>query len=328
MSEKVDTIIQRPYFKIPLMLTGLWWIRKFFKGKHFDEPVNAIGKIAVVTGSSSGIGRCIAEELNRRGAKVYMLCRNREKSEKVIAELVEEGCDRDRLLLRIADLCDYKSLRRFADAFRNEEPRIDILVNNASVIALPEYNLTVDGFEELWQSNFLGHVLLTELLLPQLKASDSSRVIFTSSRLHWFADTSSPETANDPKHYGRFFPYCRAKVALTMYSRMLAKRLMDDGIHNVTVNSFHPGMVNTPLYRTTPFKKRILGDLLAPFAWLFFKTPMDGAQTGLFLALSKQVEGITGKHFSECSESYYSWLAANDQKARQIYDYAMKAIQV
>lgn len=63
--------------------------RKFFKGKHFDEPVNAIGKIAVVTGSSSGIGRCIAEELNRRGAKVYMLCRNREKSEKVIAELVE-----------------------------------------------------------------------------------------------------------------------------------------------------------------------------------------------------------------------------------------------
>uniref|UniRef100_A0A915BW69 Uncharacterized protein n=1 Tax=Parascaris univalens TaxID=6257 RepID=A0A915BW69_PARUN len=133
-----------------------FFLRQYFKGPQFDEPVDASGKVAVVTGASSGIGRQVARGLNLRGAKVYMLCRNREKALCAIEQLVESGCDRSRLLLLCADLSSFASIHAFVDSFLEAEDRLDILVNNAGVMALPSFQKTVDGYEMTFQCNYLG----------------------------------------------------------------------------------------------------------------------------------------------------------------------------
>ncbi|XGW01083.1 hypothetical protein V3C99_013775 [Haemonchus contortus] len=307
--------------------TALYLIRRYFKGAHFDdvhEQVSAKGLVAVVTGANSGIGLQTVRGLNLAKAKVYMLCRNEERGVAAKIKLAQMGCDATCLVNLRCDLADFSSVRECANEILQKEDKIDILINNAGVMFYPRYEKTVDGHEMTWQSNHLGHFLLTHLLLPALEKAPKARIVIVSSILHLRSKALDLATIDDEKKFGYFEPYYRSKLASVMHARALTKRLRELGIHNVTVNSLHPGYVNTNLPRSTPLLKTPLRQITAPFRWFFMKTDRDGAQTSLYLALSKNVEGVSGKYFADCKVANENPLALNDQACDDLYKYSLE----
>ncbi|VDM38318.1 unnamed protein product, partial [Toxocara canis] len=300
---------------------------KYFKGAQFKDHISAKGKVAFVTGANNGIGKQTARELNLRGAKVYMLCRNTERGREALHDLVKLGCDPSRLFVRQLDLADLSSVRNFVSEIGKEEEKLDILVNNAGIMFYPRFEKTRDGFETTWQTNYLGHFLLTELLLPILRNSPSGRVVNVSSLLHKQADSVEAAVVNSEKKFNRSQPYNRSKLAQVMHARELTRRLRaSDPACTVTINSLHPGVCFTDLGRYTLLNKTPFKQILAPFLWFFMKTDKDGAQTSLFLCLSKQVEGISGKYFGECKEHQPSPKALDDHNCNVLYNYSLEAV--
>ncbi|KAE9548718.1 hypothetical protein FO519_008068 [Halicephalobus sp. NKZ332] len=307
---------------------ALYLIRRFFKGKQFTENVKAKDKVIIVTGASGGIGKQIARELNIRGGKVYLMCRDVDRANAAIRDLaVKYGCDTTRLIVIQGDLANFASVRKFVDEFNRRESKLDILVNNAGIGYYPKFEKTVDGHEVTFQTNYLGHFLLTKLLLPKLEKSDSPRIVNLSSVLHLFADNVEQETVEDKKKFSRLSQtYARSKLANVMHAVTLTKKLRaDDPTTKITINACHPGTVDSEFARNTPLGIPIIKKLASPFTWFFMKTDYDGAQTPLFLALSKKVDGASGKYFAECAESKVHPLVHDQAACDTLYNYSMVA---
>ncbi|KAH9642295.1 hypothetical protein HF086_009659, partial [Spodoptera exigua] len=152
-------------------LTSQWDSRDFYGGPPYDKNVRAEGKVVIVTGATSGIGREAAWDFARRGAKVFMACRNMEKCEEVRRDIVLESSNKF-VYCRPCDLASTESIRKFVERFKSEEPQVHVLVNNAGVME-PPASVTRDGFETQLGVNHLGHFLLTNLLLDTLKKYDA-----------------------------------------------------------------------------------------------------------------------------------------------------------
>ncbi|VDK57496.1 unnamed protein product [Anisakis simplex] len=305
----------------------IFTFRKYFKGAQFKENISAKGKIVFVTGANNGIGKQTARELNLRGAKVYMLCRNEDRARSARIDLVKLGCEPTRLIIKQVDLANFSSIRQFAADIKNEVDKVDVLINNAGIMFYPRFEKTVDGFETTWQTNYLGHFLLTELMLPILRKSPGARVINVSSALHKSADSVEFSVVNDKKNFNRSLPYNRSKLAQVMHARELTRRLRTmDPTCTVTINSLHPGVCYTDLGRFTYLNKTPLKQIFAPLLWLIMKTDKDGAQTSLFLALSKQVDGISGKYFGECKEHEPSPKALDNDASNVLYNDSLEAV--
>lgn len=275
--------------------------RKFFKGTQFTENAKAKGKVIIVTGASAGIGKQIARELNIRGGKVYMMCRDVEKANSAVRDLAAKyGCDPTRLIVIQGDLANFASVRKFVDEFSNQEEKLDILVNNAGIGYYPKFEKTIDGHEVTFQTNYLGHFLLTQLLLDKLSKSDSPRIVNLSSWLHLYADNVDEETVESKKKFSKtLYTYARSKLANAMHAVTLTKKLRErDPTTKIIINACHPGTVDSEFARNTVLGNSFVKKLVSPFIWLFFKTDHDGAQTPLFLALSKKIDGVSGKYFS------------------------------
>jgi len=196
-------------------------------------------------------------------------------------------------------------------------------VNNAGIAGTLKYEKTVDGHETTWQSNHLGHFLLTELLLPMLKRAKAGRIVIVSSMLHAASSMPNPLSAMDSEaEWGNYVPYNRTKLANVMHCRELARRLLAAGVVNVTVNSLHPGAVKTTIDRGLPEFHRML---MKPLRALFWISEKDGAKTQIFLATSRKVDGVTGKYFNKCREERPNSKALNDEKCRELYEYSMQA---
>ncbi|CAJ0933239.1 unnamed protein product, partial [Mesorhabditis belari] len=281
---------------------------------------SARGKVAVVTGANTGIGLEIVRELNLRNAKVYMLCRDEKRGQEAKTVLVGMGCDASRLLIERCDLSSFESIRNCVRTLMDYEKTIDILVNNAGIMCYPKYEMTIDGHEMHWQSNYLGHFLLTESLLPAMKTSTAARIVNLSSALHMKSDRIDLSQIDEKKQFGLFKPYYRSKLANVMHARALTQRFREDGTNNVTINSCHPGVVNTELSRRFVIARYIA----RPFMWLFAKTPREGAQTALYLALSKNVYGISGKYFSDSAIASENPLALDDDACQDLYNYSLE----
>ncbi|RCN34129.1 hypothetical protein ANCCAN_20028 [Ancylostoma caninum] len=131
-------------------------------------------------------------------------------------------------------------------------------------------------------------------------------------------------TIDDKKKFGIFDPYNRSKLANVMHARELSRRLHRQGLHHVCVNSLHPGVVNSNLSRHTLLSKTPIRQLSSPFRWFFLKTDRDGAQTSLYLALSKKIDGVSGKYFADCKLAIENPLALNDQACEDLYNYSME----
>lgn len=240
-----------------------------------------------------------------------------EKAKKAQEEIIAETGNKN-VFVKHLDLSSFASIQEFAQNILETEQHIHILINNAGVMWTPKM-LTKDGFEMQFGTNHLGHFLLTNLLLEKIKDSAPSRIINVSSRAHT-RGTINFDDLNSEKEYSFFRAYDQSKLANVLFTRELARRLNGTG---VTVYALHPGVVQTELLRYSDFVNSRLGQvlrfLLTPLEWLLVKTPIEGAQTTLFCALASELEGVSGKYYSDCAEKEPSLEAQNDTNAKRLW---------
>ena len=210
---------------------------------------NLEGKVAIVTGSNTGIGKETARGLAQEGATVVMAVRDPKKGEAARAELVasEPGLEARRRVM-VLDLGDFASIRGFAAAFKRDFRRLDILVNNAG-LSPAKRSTTKDGLETTFGVNHVGTFLLTHELLDVLKASAPSRVVVLSSKLHYRGKMAWDDLQFERRRFSTLGAYNQSKLANVLFTRALARRLATSG---VVVNAVHPGVVQTELARDMP----------------------------------------------------------------------------
>jgi len=217
-------------------------------GWNAQDIPDQTGRTAVVTGANSGIGYVTARELARRGARVLLACRSEARGQEAGVRLVTEVPGADAEFLRL-DLGDLGSVREFAAAYPYE--RLDLLVNNAGVMALP-LGRTTDGFETQFGVNHLGHFALTGLLLPALlAATPGARVVTLSSGMHALANIDLGDLNSEHHRYRRWIAYARSKTANLLFTHELARRLTGIG-SDVVAAAAHPGYASTNLQTAGP----------------------------------------------------------------------------
>ncbi|GMT36642.1 hypothetical protein PFISCL1PPCAC_27939, partial [Pristionchus fissidentatus] len=292
-----------------------------FSKARFTENVSAVGKIVAITGCNTGIGLETARELNLRGANVYMLCRNEQRAETAKHQMVQDGCDASRFIYVNCDLGNMESVRKCAAKMSELEDHIDILINNAGM-TLNGYVKTAEGHEATWQTNHLGPFLLTQLLLPLVENAKKGRIVIVSSALHAKSPVIDLATIDSESVYGPYSAYNKSKLANLMFARELSRRLRARGNNTVTVNALHPGVISTELGREFGVGYKIFTTMFG----VFLKSRKDGAQTTIYLALSTEVENVSGHYFQDCHQATESPKARDDQACARLYDYSMKEV--
>jgi NAD(P)-dependent dehydrogenase (short-subunit alcohol dehydrogenase family) len=207
------------------------------------------GKIVIVTGANSGIGYEAARALARKGANVIMACRSLEKGEAAVAQIRRENLQGD-VILRQLDLADLSSVRNFADEFLAEYKQLNILINNAGVMAIP-YRKTKDGFEMQFGTNHLGHFALTGLLFELLKNTPNSRVVTVSSYAHIVGKINFDDL-NSEKSYQKWLAYGQSKLANLLFAYELQRRSAKNGDNPISI-AVHPGYAATNLQNSSSF---------------------------------------------------------------------------
>ncbi|XP_027023108.2 retinol dehydrogenase 14a [Tachysurus fulvidraco] len=271
-------------------------------------------KTVIVTGANSGIGKATAAELLRREARVIMACRSVERGDRAAQEIRQLQPDTGQLLVRPLDLACMSSVRSFCLQINKEEPRLDVLINNAGVYQCP-YSRTEDGFEMQFGVNHLGHFLLTHLLLDLLKRSAPSRVVVVSSKLYKRGEINFDDL-NSEHSYDAAAAYARSKLANLLFTLELSRRLEDTG---VTVNALTPGIVRTNLGRHVHVPL-LAKPLVSLASWALLRSPEEGAKTSVYLACSPDVEGVRGKCFADCQEMKLLPKATDEDVAKKLWD--------
>jgi NAD(P)-dependent dehydrogenase (short-subunit alcohol dehydrogenase family) len=259
-------------------------------GDPSNELHTMAGKICIVTGANSGIGKETALGLARLGATVVMLCRNCRRGEKAQRDIIRRSGNSSVDLL-LADLSSQQAIHQFVAAFQQRYQQLHVLVNNAGSVFLPR-QLSVDSLEMTLAVNYLSGFLLTNLLLDMLKASAPARVVNVSSNAQGVGYINLDDLQME-KRYTLLRAYAQSKLANVLFTYALAHRLEGTG---VTVNCLHPGVVATNIW-SSPLPSFLRP--LAVISRLFGVTPEEGAHTSLYLASSPEVEGVTGKYFEK-----------------------------
>lgn len=241
------------------------------KGARFKSNMTLKGKTAIVTGSNTGIGKTTALDLAKRGARVILACRNKQRAEAAVYDIRKESGNPEVLYMHL-DLASLKSVRDFAVTFLKSEPRLDLLINNAGLIASGR---TEDGFGMAFGVNHLGHFLLTLLLLDRLKQAEHSRVVNVSALLHRLGsvDFNLLNTQKDlvigQSYWHAVRAYCHSKLCNVLFTRELANRL--EGT-SVTCYCLHPGVIATEIGRNMGVLQKLL---FLPMSKLFSWTQRE-----------------------------------------------------
>ena len=246
---------------------------------------NMTGKTAIVTGGNSGVGFETAIELARHGATTIIACRSTSRGEWALRR-IREFVHVSQVELMHLDLGDLASVGAFAESFKAEYECLDLLVNNAGIMATP-YRATADGFESQFGTNHLGHFALTAGLLPVIAAAPSSRVINVSSLAHRGEkiDTENLQTGN--RNYNRWRAYGRSKLANLLFTYELQRRLASAGIQHVESLAAHPGVSRTNIAQGLG----VIGKIAMPIAGLFFQSAQMGALPILRAATDPEARG-------------------------------------
>lgn len=208
------------------------------------------GRVAIVTGSSSGIGYEAARVLANKGASVIIAVRNLDKGTNA-ADKIRSQNAKANVQVMMLDLADLASVELFADAFKQSHARLDLLINNAGVM-IPPYSKTKDGFELQFGTNHLGHFALTTHLLGLLNNTAGARIVNVSSGAHRFGNIDLDDLAWEKRGYRAWRAYGDSKLANIYFTKELAKRLGENG-SSVIVTSAHPGWTATELQRHTDY---------------------------------------------------------------------------
>ena len=240
---------------------------------------------AVVTGTTHGIGRVTARELARAGYALVMLCRDMAAADRYRAELLAQMPQASIRTLR-CDLASLGSVRECARIVRAEVGPITLLINNAGMVSTM-HRMSEDGFELTFATNHLGPFLLTSLLLDRMAAA--GRIINVASRVHYRGRLELQAVDDAHARYNSMAAYAQSKLANVMFTFALARRL---AATQITCNCLHPGVVATNLL---PRWLRLIKPLISRV----ILDPERGARTTLYLALSSELVGISGRYFDE-----------------------------
>ncbi|KAM9425049.1 dehydrogenase/reductase SDR family member 13-like [Pholidichthys leucotaenia] len=288
----------------------------FVKGKRCTSQAKLHGKTVIVTGSNTGIGKYTATDLAKRGARVILACRSKERGEAALADIKRESGSNQVVFMQL-DLGSLKSVRSFAETFLKNEARLDILINNAGIYM---QGRTSDGLGLMFGVNHIGHFLLTNLLLERLKKCGPSRVVNVSSIGHNFGKVDF-DCLNTHKALGLgtsfndvFMTYCASKLCNVLFTHELAKRLKGT---DVTCYSLHPGAINSDLARNI---NTLFQLFLKPLTAYFFKNTKQGSQTTLHCALQEGLEPLSGRYFSNCTVRELYAKAKDDAAAKKLWE--------
>lgn len=240
------------------------------------------GKVAMVTGANSGIGKEIALGLAGMGANLVMVCRDRARGDAARAD-VQEKTGNPEVELLLADLSSQKSIRNLVQEFEARHNRLHVLINNAGVSQASRIE-TADGLEVVFATNHLAPFLLTNLLLPVLTASAPARIVIVSSGVQAMGKIGFDDLQST-RSYSEIRVYNQSKLANVLFTYELARRIEGTG---VTANAVEPGFIKTNLKVPFPF---------SIFSFMRGK-PVDGARPSVFLASSPEVEGVNGRFFN------------------------------
>ena len=248
------------------------------------------GKMILITGANSGIGKETTRALAKKGAVIVMACRNLNKANPV-CEAIKQESGNEKIEVMQMDLTSLSSIKEFINQFCQKYQQLNILINNAGVMCA-EREETTERFNRVMATNYLGPFLLTNLLLPLLKQTPESRIINVSSVAHLWGHIDLNDL-NLEKRFSFTGPYASSKLAIVFFTQELAERLRNT---NITVNALHPGVVATNLYRIGP-EGRWYQSLFSRIVSCVMISPEEGAQTSIYLASSDLVRGVTGKYF-------------------------------
>jgi NAD(P)-dependent dehydrogenase (short-subunit alcohol dehydrogenase family) len=256
-------------------------------------------KACLITGANSGMGKETALGLAKLGATVIMVCRDQSRGEAAQTEIKAHSGNTSVELL-LADLSSQQSVRALAQEFLAHHTQLHVLVNNAGVYT-PKRSVTVDGLETTFATNHLGPFLLTNLLLPLMKASGPARVITVTSAFHTSGKLAFDDLQGEHRYNGTR-AYNQSKLANVLFTYELARRLAGTG---VTATVLEPGFVKTNL--GAPFFAKLFSAMQV--------SPEQGAQTAIYLASSAEVEGVSGQYFSHKGKATQSSKASYDERA-------------
>jgi NAD(P)-dependent dehydrogenase (short-subunit alcohol dehydrogenase family) len=274
-------------------------------GERKPEEATIHGKVVVITGATSGIGRIAALKLAAFGARIVLVARDRGRADATLAKLREAGPGVAHSV-HIADLSLIAQTKRAGAEIAAAEPRIDVLINNAGSV-FPNRKLTADGLERTFATNHMAYFVLTHALRDRLSASAPARIVSTASRAHrdQVLDFDDLQLA---KGYSVGRAYGRSKLANILFTRELARRLAGTG---VTANCIHPGFVTTGLGQ----RPGGLFGAVVRFVFMFAGPPEPGADTIVHVACSPAVDGVTGRYFVPVGKPAEPSVAARDDAA-------------
>lgn len=255
------------------------------------------GRTAVITGSNSGIGLEVAKEMARRRARVIIASRNKERAEEAVLEVIRETKWSDVRSVKL-DLSSLKSVRECANNLLNSEPSIDVLINNAAGVPYGgKVQLTEDALEVQYQTNYFGHFLFTNLLMPRLLQSNWARIVNVSSVLYKLGRIDLDNFDQSQYREIGMQTYSNTKLAIVMATRELAALF---GPRGVGVYSCTPGTCSTNIARNVPWYIRYTVGQVSNF---FSRSARDGAQTIVYLAVNPELTGkhpLNGQYFVDC----------------------------
>jgi retinol dehydrogenase 12 len=278
-------------------------------------PSAAHGRSFFITGANSGIGRALVEALAAQGGNVVLGSRSEERTRPVLDEIRRRYPGVEAQFVRI-DVADLRSVRQAAEAFLATGRPVDVLVNNAGIAGTRE--LSPDGFDLTYATNHIGPFLLTNLLLPRVKASQQGRIVNVSSFAHMQVkqiDWSVLQRRSAPKRSG-FSDYAVTKLMNVLHAKELARRLSGTA---VTTYSLHPGAVASNIWRAIP----------QPLQWImkrFMLSNEEGAQTPLYCATAPELASTTGRFYDKCREVKPNPLAEDEALAQELWTRTEEAV--
>ncbi|XP_004925724.1 retinol dehydrogenase 13 [Bombyx mori] len=292
---------------------GVCIFKDYYSGPPYDRSVRADNRTIIITGANSGIGKAAAKDFAKRGAKVFMACRDVKKCEEQRRDIVLETNNKY-VYCRPCDLASTASIREFVARFKGEEPHLHVLVNNAGVMEPPK-GVTKDGFETQLGVNHLGHFLLTNLLLDTLKASAPSRVVVVSSSAHQRGRIHKQDL-NMSENYDASAAYSQSKLANLLFARELGRRLLGTGVATIAVD---PGLVDTDITRHMSMMKSVTRFFIYPLFWPFMKKPEIGGQTVVHAALDPKLKDCAGDYYVDMKKAEPSQEAQDFELAQWLW---------
>lgn len=275
-------------------------------------------KICVITGANSGIGKSMSATLAKKGYQIVMVCRNIDKAEKARQEIINSSKN-DSIDIFQADLSKQAEIVAVSEAIKSKYPVINILINNAGIIASSYREITKDGLELTFAVNHMAYFMLTHFLIDPLRASESARIISVSSEAHRIAKFDLNNLQLEGR-YTNIRAYALSKLCNILFTRELAKRLKGT---EISANCFHPGGVATNFAQNASPWMRTLMNIGKPF----LSTPEQGADTGIYLATNPKVGKITGEYFSKRQVKLTTRDARDELKAKQLWEHSITLTQ-